>query len=76
MADKSDLQEWVFEAVHDLGGEATVAEVAKYVWNKYEPELKRSGDLFFTWQYDMRWAADRLRKAKKLTLAGRKWAIK
>jgi hypothetical protein len=29
--------------------------------NNYENELRRSGDLFFTWQYDIRWVATQLR---------------
>ena len=28
----------------------------------YEEELKHSGDLLYTWQYDIRWAATELRK--------------
>ncbi|SDW39046.1 hypothetical protein SAMN05444006_10397 [Allgaiera indica] len=35
-----------------------------------------SGDLFYTWQYDMRWAAQNLRGAGKLVLSGRNWALK
>ncbi|WP_217636911.1 hypothetical protein [Dendrosporobacter quercicolus] len=38
-------------------------DVCKYVWEHYEKELKASGNLFYTWQYDIRWAATRLRKA-------------
>lgn len=50
-------------------------EVAKAIWNKHEGELRSSGDLFGTWQHDMRWAADRLRKAGRLTLSERKWVL-
>jgi hypothetical protein len=32
------------------------------VWKNHENELRRSGDLFFTWQYDIRWTATQLRK--------------
>jgi hypothetical protein len=61
----------VLEAVHGRGGEASVLEVAKDIWTARARDLEASGDLFFTWQYDMRWAADRLRKAGKLRLSGR-----
>lgn len=74
MATKLDLDGWVLQAVADCGGEATVTETAKAIWRLHHRDLEASGDLFFTWQYDMRWAAERLRKAGKLTLAGRKWA--
>lgn len=79
MADRQILVRWVFEAVIALGGEASVTETAKQIWKEHEPELKASGDLFYTWQYDMRWAAQRLRDEKKFAAASgqssRKWAI-
>ena len=36
-------------------------DVSKYIWEHYEDELRQSGDLFYTWQYDVRWAAQKLR---------------
>jgi hypothetical protein len=62
MATKDDLGEWLIEALKARGGQATIVEVCRYVWETYEAELRRSGDLFFTWQYDIRWAATWLRK--------------
>jgi hypothetical protein len=64
MASKEDLQEWVFEAVNEKGS-ATLVEVAKHIWKNHETDLKNSGDLFYTWQYDMRWAAQALRDTGK-----------
>ncbi|HSB95417.1 MAG TPA: hypothetical protein VLC91_03160 [Spongiibacteraceae bacterium] len=61
MAKKADLPDWVAEAIKANGGSARLLEVAKYIWDKYEAELHRSGDLFYKWQYDMRWAANQLR---------------
>lgn len=61
MATKYDLQQWVEEALVSLGGAGTVVEVAREIWRHHEPELRESGDLFYTWQYDMRWAAQALR---------------
>ena len=63
MAKKHDLQEWVVETLEAKGVRASIVEICKYTWDKYEDELRRSGDLFFTWQYDMRWAGTELRKA-------------
>lgn len=34
--------------------------------NKYEQELKTSGSMLYTWQYDLHWAAQQLRNEKKL----------
>lgn len=61
MATKHDLQDWVREALHHLGGRGLLTDVAKEIWRTHEVELRASGDLFYTWQYDMRWAANRLR---------------
>nr|WP_303831848.1 hypothetical protein [Snodgrassella alvi] len=36
------------------------------IWDKYEQELKASGSMLYTWQYDLRWAAQQLRNEKKL----------
>ncbi|NGM44687.1 hypothetical protein G5B31_03975 [Rhodobacter sp. SGA-6-6] len=76
MATKADLENWVIEAIRATGGEASIVEVAKYIWANFRKELEGSGDLFYTWQYDMRWAAQNLRGATKLTFSGRKWALK
>ena len=62
MATKTDLRDWVYQAVTDAGGKATIVEVAKHIWSKHESELRASGPLFYTWQYDMRWAAQDLRR--------------
>lgn len=63
MRNKKILEDWVYKAIKANSGSATIVEVAKYIWSQYQTELANSGDLFFTWQYDMRWAAQNLRKA-------------
>lgn len=65
MATKADLRDWVYAAVSNAGGKATIVDVAKYIWATHEKELRSSGALFYTWQYDMRWAAQDLRKTGK-----------
>lgn len=62
MATKHDLQDWVRDALRDNGGKARLVEVAKFIWRHHEAQLKVSGDLLYTWQYDMRWAANVLRR--------------
>jgi hypothetical protein len=69
MATRANLVNWVLEAINALGGEAKIARISEYIWNKYEEELKKSGDLFYTWQYDLRWAGLKLRKAKLIETA-------
>lgn len=62
MASKNDLPAWVHDALKTHRGSAHLVEVAKHIWIHHEPELKASGNLLFTWQYDMRWAANKLRR--------------
>lgn len=62
MAEKADLDTWVRDALRASGGRASLLDVAKHIWKNHESDLRASGDLFFTWQYDMRWAANRLRR--------------
>ena len=68
---REDLQRIVSQAIAAHSGKASIVEVAQHIWGHHEAELKASGDLFFTWQYDMRWAAQRLRDAGKLSLGRR-----
>lgn len=59
---KSDLTVWVEAALETLHGRARVTDVAKEIWKAHELDLRASGDLFYTWQYDMRWSANVLRR--------------
>jgi hypothetical protein len=78
-AKRSDLVDWVHQALAELGGEARIPEIAKQIWKNHEKDLKGS-DIFYTWQYDMRWAANRLRHQKILGGVGSSargvWALK
>ena len=62
MATKANLAEWLLEALKANDGRATIVTVCKHIWGHHEAELRRSGDLFYTWQYDVRWAAHYLRR--------------
>ena len=57
------------EAIGSLGGGGTVVEVTREVWRRHEKDLREAGDLFYTWQYDIRWAAQALRDDGKLMAA-------
>ena len=69
MTSRAELQEWVIAALKSNGGAATIVQVAKHIWANHESELKASGDLFYTWQYDMRWACTKLRERKVVQAA-------
>jgi len=76
MAIKADLEDWVIQALHALDGEAHLVRVAEHIWTNHEADLRASGDLFYTWQYDMRWAAQNLQKAGKLQKLSKSWRLK
>lgn len=63
---RQDLPEKLEKVLISIGGKGTIVEICKTFWSEYETELRRSGDLFYTWQYDIRWAATELRKNKKM----------
>ena len=61
MATRADLPQYVLEALDSMGGRGSVLDVTKVVWARHKDDLQTSGDLFYTWQYDLRWAAQKLR---------------
>jgi len=65
---REKLQLWIREALGALGGEANINQIAKHIWDNHENDLRQSGDVFFSWQYDMRWAAQQLRRKGLLGL--------
>lgn len=79
MLTKQDLPALVVDALKAIGGSGSVVDVCREVWEQNEPALQDSGDLFFTWQYDIRWAAQVLRDSGVLMPTGRgarsRWAL-
>ena len=63
------LKDWVKDALRRNSGELNLIGVAKDIWAHHEKDLRSSGDLFFSWQYDMRWAATALRKSGEIEAA-------
>ena len=76
MAGQSDLKDWIIQALSDLGP-SQVPRIAEHIWKNHETELRASGDLFYTWQYAMRWAGQVLQQEGKLTKGGkdRSWSL-
>ena len=77
MANQDDLKIWVWTALKELGGEGEVVEIAKIIWRDHEADLRASGDLFYRWQYAMRWAGQSLQLEGKLIKmkSPRKWRL-
>ena len=69
MATKYDLEEWVIEVLRRHGGSAYLVDICRWIWTEHEGDLRASGDLLYTWQYDVRWAAHRLRRRGELRAA-------
>jgi hypothetical protein len=63
MTSKHDLAPWLVSALEALGGRGTIVDISRDIWRAHEAELRAGGDLFYTWQYDLRWAAYLLRRA-------------
>jgi hypothetical protein len=66
VASREEMKPWIIAALDSLGGRAWPSDVARYIWHNYEAEIRSSGPLLYTWQYDTRWAAMSLRKAGRL----------
>ena len=66
---REDLPSILYKAIVDMGGKTSIIDICRYVWEKHEAELRQSGNLFFSWQYDIRWAATELRKSKRMVAA-------
>lgn len=72
MLTRNDLGTLILEALTELKGSGKVVDIAKTIWGQHEESLRRSGDLFYSWQYDMRWAALKLRKEGKLRVSDKR----
>ena len=77
MATNETLKIWILQALASLGP-APVPRIAQYIWENHEAKLRSSGDLFYTWQYAMRWAGQVLQQEGKLSKNGlnRAWVAK
>ena len=61
-----DLPDILYKSLEEMGGQASIIRVCKHVWEKYKTDFQHSGDLFYSWQYDIRWAATELRKTGRM----------
>ena len=64
---KDDLQQWILDALEELKGRGTVLQISTWVWQRHEAQLRSAGSIFYTWQYDLRWAATKLRHKNRLS---------
>jgi len=45
MATREDMKGWVLQALKSRGGKGWPKDVAKYIWENYESDLRHSGAL-------------------------------
>ena len=65
-AGRPSLTAWLLESLRAHGGAASLIQVARDIQHRHEDELRRSGDLYFTWQHDLRRVAASLRDEGRL----------
>jgi hypothetical protein len=66
---KEELPELLYLLLIEMGGKAKLIDIFKAFYSKYESQLKKSGDLYYTWNYEIRWAATKLRKENRMVNA-------
>ena len=66
---RDDLPDLLYRNLDELGGEATVVEAAAWFWSRYDKELRNSGHLFYTWEFDLKKAAESLRRDHRMVEA-------
>lgn len=67
---RADVADWIVDALQALGGEAHMHLVARKLWEQSGKKLTTADAMFYTWQYDMRWAAQKLRDQGRLLNSG------
>jgi hypothetical protein len=65
-AAKERLGGWIVDALSEMGGSAAIVDICRWIAKHHESDLRAAGDLYFTWQYDVRWAATNLRTLGQL----------
>lgn len=69
MMNRENLASWIEEALRAMGGSGGITQVSKAVWEARRTEIERSENGLYTWQYDLRWAAQQMRKEGLLKAA-------
>ena len=56
------MKAWVLDALQSLGGSASILDICKSIWERHSTDIQATDDLFYQWQYEIRWAGDLLRR--------------
>jgi len=63
---RNNLPDILHRIIKDLGGSATMMDIFKKFWVLHGKDLNEKDDIFYTWNYDIRWAATELRKQGRM----------
>lgn len=64
MVSREILAVWLRKALLTLGGSARIANVMDQIYKSHREEIDGTGEFEKKWTYEVRWAADLLRKAE------------
>lgn len=67
--DRTVMATWTLEAIRHLGGKATILQMCKEVWENHSVQIVGADDFRYVWQFEVRWAADLLRRQGRLRCA-------
>ena len=62
----SVMKEWIVSALNHFEGRAHYLTVSRWIWENHRQDLFEMGDMFYKWQYNIRWLAIELRKEGRL----------
>lgn len=63
---RDDLPDLLYNVLDELGGEATAVEAVACFWTRYDEELRESGNLYYTWEFDLEKAVKDLRRDHRM----------
>ncbi|MBT9448783.1 hypothetical protein ICN84_01690 [Akkermansia glycaniphila] len=69
---RKDLPNILYQLLQKLGGKASMMTIFREFWKVYGNQLSPTDDMFYTWNYDIRWAATQLRQQKRMRGASTK----
>jgi hypothetical protein len=64
---RADFIPLIIAALNQLGGSARIFEVCRHVYQNNTVRITQDPRVLFTWQYDIRWAAQSLRDQNVIT---------
>lgn len=64
--ERNDLPDFLYKIIDELGGKASMMSIFRKFWEKHGKELSSADDMFYTWNYDIRWAATQLRSQGRM----------